>query len=95
MDEDTGLRAQCMDSITVKSMSSGYDHAALISTSNILYVWGDNSRHALGFETRGVSETRPGHTAHHISMMNNSSGAPKCVGHAFFFGFRKLFRRRS
>jgi len=76
-DEDIGLRSVCMDSLNVKQVASGWDHAALITTSNSLYVWGDNTRFALGFDTRGVAETRPGYLAASINVVNNagSSGA--------------------
>jgi alpha-tubulin suppressor-like RCC1 family protein len=43
-----------MDNTLVNEVAMGYDHSAILSQAGSLYIWGDNSKSQLGFDSMAL-----------------------------------------
>ena len=75
---DVGLRSAAIDSMTVKQVAAGHDHAALVSSQGCLYVWGENAHHQLGFDSHNMAEVQPGYLPSSIHSLSTQVDSARC-----------------
>jgi alpha-tubulin suppressor-like RCC1 family protein len=75
---DVGLRSAAIDSLTVRAVAAGHDHAALLSSQGCLYVWGENSANQLGFDSHGLAEVQPGYLPSSIHSLSTQVDTARC-----------------